>query len=307
MTYKELVDRIEDTVDRHKMLADFGYGQLSDIKVLDQDGDGADYPYAFLLPNGISRAQQAVTYTFSLIIMEMAITPREILKVQSDCVQYINDIVADLRFDTTFDGDISLTQSVQVFRERFQDEVAGATLNLQVTVADQINACDAPMAVPPVPPNIWRRTSADQVIDYDGFPDGADEFANFQAISTDGINFVDQLNFDTEYGVGYRSIIARETAEHTLEFDMKFKFNEPQDGSGILKYGIRISGVNLIQTFERPWVSSETIETFKATFTAELTQGSEYYFKIYQFYDTPPVPGDVGTQLTGSEVKVYRD
>ena len=41
MTYKELVDRIEKAVNDHLILADFGYGQLSDIKVLDEDGDGA--------------------------------------------------------------------------------------------------------------------------------------------------------------------------------------------------------------------------------------------------------------------------
>lgn len=146
MTYKELVDRIEDAVTRHKMLVDFGYGQLSDIKVLDNSDDGADYPYAFLLPTGIARANQAVTYSFSLIVMEMALNPRQILEVQSNCVQYINDLIADLRFDSTFDGDVSLTQSIQVFRERFQDEVAGATLNLQVTVADQINECEAPFS-----------------------------------------------------------------------------------------------------------------------------------------------------------------
>lgn len=145
MTYKELVDRIEDAVTRHKMLVDFGYGQLSDIKVLDNSDDGADYPYAFLLPTGIARANQAVTYSFSLIVMEMALNPRQILEVQSNCVQYINDLIADLRFDSTFDGDVSLTQSIQVFRERFQDEVAGATLNLQVTVADQIDRCEAPV------------------------------------------------------------------------------------------------------------------------------------------------------------------
>jgi len=307
MTYKSLVDRIEDAVDRHKMLADFGYGQLSDIKVLDQDGDGADYPYAFLLPNGISRAQQAVTYTFSLIIMEMAITPREILKVQSDCVQYINDLVADLRFDTTFDGDISLTQSVQVFRERFQDEVAGATLNLQVTLADQLDACDAPVLPIPRTPNIWRRNDVDEVIDYDGYPDGADEFANFEMLSTDGLTYILERGHDPEYGVAYRSFRPKSTGSYTLEFDMNFTFNEPQDGSGILKYGIRLSTANLIQTFERPWVSSSKIENFKATFTADFTEGAEYYYKIYQFYATPPVPGDVGTQLAGSELKVYKN
>ena len=68
MTYKELVDRIKDTVNRHKMLVDFGYGQLSDIKVLDESSDGADYPYAFLLPTGITRQNQAVTYSPSMIV-----------------------------------------------------------------------------------------------------------------------------------------------------------------------------------------------------------------------------------------------
>ena len=145
MTYKGLVDRIKDTVNRHKMLVDFGYGQLSDIKVLDEGGDGADYPYAFLLPTGIARTNQSVTYSFSLIVMEMALNPREVLEVQSNCIQYINDIIADLRFDTTFDGDVNLQQGIQVFRERFQDEVAGATLNLQITVADQINDCISPI------------------------------------------------------------------------------------------------------------------------------------------------------------------
>lgn len=145
MTYKGLVDRIEDAVTRHKMLVDFGYGQLSDIKVLDNSEDGADYPYAFLLPTGITRAQQAVTYSFSLIVMEMALNPREVLTVQSNCIQYINDLISDLRFDTGFGGDVNLSQSVQVFRERFQDEVAGATLNLQVTVADPIDNCTAPL------------------------------------------------------------------------------------------------------------------------------------------------------------------
>lgn len=307
MTYKELVDRIEDTVTRHKMLVDFGYGQLSDIKVLDNSEDGADYPYAFLLPTGISRTNQAVTYSFSLIVMEMVKEPTLTLQVQSDCIQYINDIIADLRFDVDFKGDINLSQSISVFRERFQDEVAGATLNLQVSVADAINDCIAPVQAPPAVPNIWRRNETDQPIDYDGFPDGANEFANFPSISTDGVNYITENSFDTEYGVGYRSIRPTVTAEHTLEFDMNFKFYEPQDGSGILKYGIRISGVDLIQTFERPWVSDDTIENFKCSFTTDLTQGTEYYFKIYQYYDTVPQPDDVGVQLANSSVKVYRD
>lgn len=146
MTYKEIVDRIEAAVNDHGMLADFGYGQLSDIKVLDDDGDGANYPYAFLTPAGVTRQNQATTYGFSLIMMEMALTPRDILKVQSDCIQYLNDVIAVLRFDSSFSGDLLLNNSIQVFRERFQDEVAGATATFQIQVPDPINLCDAPIA-----------------------------------------------------------------------------------------------------------------------------------------------------------------
>lgn len=147
MTYKEVVDRIQKAVNDHLMLADFGYGQLSDIKVLDADGDGANYPYAFLNAAGVSRNNQATTYSFNLIMMEMALTPSDILQVQSDCIQYLNDIISELRFDSTFSGDVLLTNSIQVFRERFQDEVAGATASFNIVVADPINNCDAPFGV----------------------------------------------------------------------------------------------------------------------------------------------------------------
>ena len=144
MTYKNVVDRIELAVNDHRMLADFGYGQLSDIKVLDEDGDGANYPYAFLNPAGVTRNQQATTYSFNLIMMEMALTPHDALQIQSDCIQYLNDIISELRFDPTFAPDVQLTNSIQVFKERFQDEVAGATATFNIVVADPINNCDAP-------------------------------------------------------------------------------------------------------------------------------------------------------------------
>lgn len=146
MTYKGIVDKIESAVNDHGMLYDFGYGQLSDIKVLDEDNDGANYPYAFLVPAGVSRNNQSQVYSFSLIIMEMALTPRDVLKVQSDCIQYLNDIISVLRYSTTFAGDTLLNSSIQVFRERFQDDVAGATASFQIAIPDPISACLAPTA-----------------------------------------------------------------------------------------------------------------------------------------------------------------
>ena len=146
MNYKEVVDEILEACKEQDMIADVGYGQLSDIKVLDENDDGADYPYAFLVPAGISRAEQAVTYSFNLIVMEMALNPRAVLEVQSNCLQYLDDIIANLRFARPYlrKQDVQLNQSTQVFRERFQDEVAGATATLDIVVAKPIDFCNAP-------------------------------------------------------------------------------------------------------------------------------------------------------------------
>ena len=214
MTYKELVDRIEDTVTRHKMLVDFGYGQLSDIKVLDNSEDGADYPYAFLLPTGISRSNQAVTYSFSLIVMEMVKEPSLTLQVQSDCIQYINDLIADLRFDVDFKGDINLTQTIQVFRERFQDEVAGATLNLQVSVADAINDCDAP-----IEPVFEELVNVTRVDDLTLGPDPGDNTA-----FTYPVNIVNNGQWQTN------KYVVDETATYKFVMTQDIVFNELQPG-----------------------------------------------------------------------------
>ena len=146
MTYKQIVDKIEGAVNDHGALYDWGYGQLSDIKILDEDHDGANYPYAFLTPAGVTRNNQSTVYGFSLIIMEMANRPQDVLKIQSDCIEYLNDIISVLRMDSNFLGDVILNNNIQVFRERFQDDVAGATASFQIAIPDPINNCDAPVA-----------------------------------------------------------------------------------------------------------------------------------------------------------------
>jgi hypothetical protein len=146
MTYKEIVDRIKQVTFDHNMLVDFGYGQLSDIKVRSESQDGnkqADYPYLFLNPTTHNRTQQSITYNFNMIVMEMVLDD-DFLKVQSDCQQYIDDVIARLRFHYTDRPDVSLSFTLTPFKERFQDTVAGMTATLSIVVPDAINDCIAP-------------------------------------------------------------------------------------------------------------------------------------------------------------------
>ena len=151
MTYFEIVNRIKDIVFRHKMLVDFGYGNLSDIKTVaeneaDSGSDGADYPYVFVNPQNHQRTGQSISYRFNLIVMDQAKNAFEVLKVQSDCQQYIDDIISELRFDYKDAADVILNFSLSPFKERFQDTVAGMTASLEIQVADNINNCIAPFS-----------------------------------------------------------------------------------------------------------------------------------------------------------------
>ena len=140
MTYKEIVDRIKAVVEGHKMVVDFGYGNLSDIKANAEGNESADYPYAFLNPTNHTRTGQAITYRFNMILMDMVLD-EDYLKTQSECQQYIDDILAHLRFGYTDQVDLTLNVTLTPFKERFQDVVAGMTATLEIVIPNRLNDC----------------------------------------------------------------------------------------------------------------------------------------------------------------------
>lgn len=150
MTYKQIVDRVKQVVFDHKILVDFGYGGLTDIKTrhandTDEGNDAeADYPYVFLNPTNHTRTGQAITYRFNMIVMEMAKDDAAVLEIQSNCQQYIDDILAQLRFGYTDQVDLTLNVGLTPFKERFQDTVAGMTATLEIVVPTPLNQCIAP-------------------------------------------------------------------------------------------------------------------------------------------------------------------
>ena len=153
MTYKDVVDRIKEITFDHKMLVDFGYGQISDIKTRAEGSDGdvndADYPYLFLNPSAHVRTQTQITYNFNMVVMDMAREEegdpyQNFLAIQSDCIQYIDDVIARLYFHYTDQPEVSFDLSYTPFYERFQDDLAGATANLSITVPTNINDCISP-------------------------------------------------------------------------------------------------------------------------------------------------------------------
>ena len=158
MNYNDVVNRIKTIVEDHKMLVDFGYGQISDIKTRSEGGgelEGADYPYLFLNPTQHQRTQSTITYNFNMIVMDMAREEEDelyqnFLNIQSDSIQYIDDVIARLYYFYTDKPEVSFDLTYTPFYERFQDDLAGATATLSITVPNSINECIAPFE-PDVP------------------------------------------------------------------------------------------------------------------------------------------------------------
>ena len=183
MTYKEIVDKIQSICREHDIIREFGYGAISDLKTLNTEHnvtvvDNSPYtesqtlyPYVFLNPTQSTRTSQMIAYRFNMIVMDTVLpnglelitnNPGDIdqkdppygqvLQVQSDCQQYVDDIIARLRFgnpsniNEKYDPsiDVQLTVNLTPFKERFADTVAGMTATIEIQVTKPINECIAP-------------------------------------------------------------------------------------------------------------------------------------------------------------------
>jgi hypothetical protein len=156
MTYKEIINRFRTITDNHLMLQDFGYGDLSDLKYVSQLGteeERVSYPYLYLLPSSSNRQGPVMNYSFNMIIMDMA-RPEDgadtdaydnYITIQSQCQQYIDDVLAQLYYFYKDQPEIALTGITYTpFKEKYQDVVAGMTATISIAVPTPLNECIAP-------------------------------------------------------------------------------------------------------------------------------------------------------------------
>jgi hypothetical protein len=144
MKYKNVVDNIKQAITDHLIIQDTGYGDISDIKVKPEGGvtTSADYPYVFINPTLHGRTVNTMIYRFNLIAMDL-VKDDEYLKIQSECQQYINDIIGRLKYHYNMEINLDLVEYTP-FKERFQDQVAGMTAQIQLTIIDRLDDCIAP-------------------------------------------------------------------------------------------------------------------------------------------------------------------
>jgi hypothetical protein len=156
MTYKDVLSDLTNLLDRHKMIQTWGYGNLSDLvtpfKKEDKTGNATtvydiDYPYAFLQPLQHSLSKGKVAYNFNLIMMEQCVNDSQaVINAQSDCQQYIQDVLAEIYYNYDQKYDFTLNSSLTPFKEKYDDTVSGMTANIQIEIPMILNDCIAPFA-----------------------------------------------------------------------------------------------------------------------------------------------------------------
>lgn len=165
MTYNDVLDDLIDILKRHRMIQTWGYGNLSDLvtpfsrvdkTTLAQASAAAaedrtvyniDYPYAFLQPTNHLLSKGKSTFNFNLIVMEQCDdAPSAVIKAQSNCYQYIKDILAEIYYNYDQKFDFTLNSSVVPFKEKYDDTVSGMTAQISIEIPTILDDCIAPFA-----------------------------------------------------------------------------------------------------------------------------------------------------------------
>ena len=303
MTYKEIIDRFNNVADQHYMIKDFGYGQLSDIKVHSQDGE-ADYPYLFLNPTSHLRNGTVMEYNFNMIMMDIAIdednSKGNWINIQSQCQQYIDDVIAEMYYGYTDKPEITMDNITYTpFKERFQDSLAGMTAAIRIDVPTPINQCIAPIAplVPPPPSGSFVLDASSTGV-FTFSPDIFDGPQPFPNVILDTYNAMrpGQANFYTITQDGTWSFVMTGTAVRltdTSNFPTGFNLNS-QNGGVSLEADVSnwptdpAVGVNF--DFELKWTN----------IPLQISNG----YVAFQTKDEPPAE-DSGQTFIGTNIKGY--
>jgi len=145
MKYREIVDLIKTTCLDNYFINEFSYGNISDINTPD-DEEPVNYPYAFLNPINITNDGLTSTFSANLIVMTQTYeTLDEELTQQSNCINYLEQIISHINMNL----DNPLVEfvtpfSITPFKERFSDNVVGATAAISIQYPSNINDCDTP-------------------------------------------------------------------------------------------------------------------------------------------------------------------
>lgn len=145
MTYEQLIQTLKDIATNHVLINQWGYGNISDIET--PENGAPNYPYVFVNPQSVSLESYGGEATLNIIAMDQALMGVDYeINAQSRMVALIQDILAQYRLELSDQPvDINLPVFVQPFKERFKDNVIGATATITLRFTEPLQICYNPV------------------------------------------------------------------------------------------------------------------------------------------------------------------
>ena len=152
-TLRGFVKDLKKIYEKHQQIKDFGFGFIEDVTFKNNTDGTTQYPYMFVIPDVSNVAQNQLSYSVKLIMMDRVVnyTDENLLDIMSDMNQILQDVIAQFAFSYTAEnGDytdtyqIDLPIQLQPFADKFQDYVCGYFATINITLAQPLDRCDAP-------------------------------------------------------------------------------------------------------------------------------------------------------------------
>lgn len=152
ITFHKVLNLIEEFQQQSPILNSFGYGNLVDFsRTISGDTQNAPvkYPYLFAVPMTIQYDENTTEYQLSLIFADILtsdmMNEKEAVSDMSlEARRFLSYVKRGINtFPDLYDNmDLQLPVQAIPFMERFGDHVAGVAIDVNLTVFEDINACD---------------------------------------------------------------------------------------------------------------------------------------------------------------------
>ena len=161
INYKNIIEDFKKVADTHKQINSFGTGTIEQLIYLTSEIDGEEntknsapiFPLLFVIPTPVSRDEQFITYSFSVVIADITNTKNYDIETDlySDTLQMAEDVLAQFKYSVTaaqgdYEAkyDINLPTTISPFSEAYDDILIGWTIGVDIVVESPLNRCIAP-------------------------------------------------------------------------------------------------------------------------------------------------------------------
>jgi hypothetical protein len=142
VTFNKILDYIQEYQESSPRMRTFGYGDI--VYFATTNSGTTQFPLVFVTPLSVTYDENITTYNLSVIFGDIVNTDMSneadvVSDMSLEAKRFISQIKRGFLFDKI---DCQLPVTAIPFFERFNDHIGGVALDLNITVFEDINACD---------------------------------------------------------------------------------------------------------------------------------------------------------------------